>query len=144
MEATYLMTFASSQPLRFMVEIGGQVRSLYATSAGKALLGGLDDEKLSAFLRTVKMTRLTPRTLTTKEALRADIDASNARGWFLNDGESLDGVTTLSARLAWTSSTYIVTIAAPSPRILPRLEEAAGLLTHVCKLLGSQPGVGTH
>jgi hypothetical protein len=53
----------------------------------------------------------------------------------LNREESQEGVTTLSARFTWTAAVYIVTIAGPSSRIVPKLRQASELLMSVCRLL---------
>ncbi len=135
MQATYLLVFEPSHPLRFLMKVGDQVRSLYATSGGKALLGSLDERERAAFLRTATLTPMTARTIIDKPGLRADLALGRQRGWYLNEGESQDGVTTLSAPFRWNSAVYIVTVAGPSSRLESRLEEIAGMLTNVCRLL---------
>jgi DNA-binding IclR family transcriptional regulator len=137
LQANYLLSFEPSHPLRFLAKVGDNVRSLHATSAGKALLGSLSDTAFAAFLKSTSLAALTPRTITTKSALREEIAIGNERGWFLNQEESQDGVTTISTRFAWTSAVYIVTIAGPSSRIEPKLKKAAELMTNVCRLLES-------
>ncbi|MGA3397924.1 MAG: IclR family transcriptional regulator C-terminal domain-containing protein [Acetobacteraceae bacterium] len=139
LQATYLLALEPRQPLRFLIKVGENVRSLYATSGGKAILGGLDDAALDAALRTVTLTRLTDRTITSKAALREDVVIGRKRGWYLNRGESLDGVTTLSARFRWNTAQYIVTVAGPASRLDPKLDQAAGLITNVCLLLETRP-----
>jgi DNA-binding IclR family transcriptional regulator len=57
------------------------------------------------------------------------------RGWYLNQGESLEGVTTLSAPFHWNTAIYIVTVAGPSSRLDPKLDQAVGLVTNVCLML---------
>jgi DNA-binding IclR family transcriptional regulator len=99
----------------------------------------LSDRDLSAFLKSASLTSLTPRTITSKTALRGEIATGNQRGWFANREESQHGVTTISARFMWTSALYIVTIAGPSSRLEPALTKAAELLVGVCKLLESTP-----
>jgi DNA-binding IclR family transcriptional regulator len=137
LSASYMAALEPSHPLRFLATIGENVRSLHATSAGKCLLGSLSEAALRDYLKSATLLALTPNTLTTKAALRKDIEAGNQRGWFVNREESQEGVTTISARFAWTSSLYIVTIAGPTSRVVPKLERAAELITNVCKLLGS-------
>ena len=137
LSATYLAAFEPSHPLRFLANIGESVRSIHATSAGKCLLGGLRESELRDFLRSAHLVALTPQTITTKAALRKEIEIGNQRGWFVNREESQQGVTTLSARFHWTSSTYIVTIAGPTSRVAPQLEKAAELIVNVCNLLGT-------
>ncbi len=72
---------------------------------------------------------------TQKAALRAEMEAGRARGWYLNAEESMDGLTALSAPFRWHQSVYIVTIAAPSSRLEGRLEQTARKLQAVCARL---------
>ncbi len=138
MNARYLLVFEPTHPLRILVKVGDSIRSLYGTSAGKALLGALDDRALTAYLRSVKMVPLTKHTIKSATALHKDIDLGRKRGWYLNREESLNGVTTLSVPFKWNASLYIVTIAGPSSRIDQKLESVAGLLMEVCHRLGMQ------
>jgi DNA-binding IclR family transcriptional regulator len=137
LQATYLLAFEPSHPLRFLARVGDNIRSLHATSAGKALLGGLSELALAGFLKSATLPRLTSHTITAKTALRADIAAGNERGWFINKEESQEGVTTMSSRFNWISAQYIVTIAGPSMRMKPKLEKSAELLQNVCRLLAN-------
>jgi DNA-binding IclR family transcriptional regulator len=133
--ATYLLSIEPSHPLRYLANVGDSVRHIHATSAGKALLAALDEQSLGTYLKSATLPSLTPHTITSKAALREELAAGNRRGWFLNREESLEGVTTLSARFTWTAAIYIVTIAGPTSRLAPKLRQAADLLTSVCKLL---------
>jgi DNA-binding IclR family transcriptional regulator len=135
LQATYLLAFEPTHPLRFLIKVGEPVRTSYATSGGKALLAGLDDVALDAYLRTVTLKPLTDRTITSKSALREELALGRARGWYLNQGESLDGVTTLSASFRWNRAHYIVTVAGPSGRLDPKLDQASSLVTNVCTML---------
>jgi DNA-binding IclR family transcriptional regulator len=142
LHATYLLVFEPTHPLRFLMKIGDPVRSLYATSGGKALLGSLEEREFTTWLRTANLAAMTERTLIAKPALRADITLGQQRGWYLNNGESQQGVTTISAPFRWNNAVYIVTVAGPSPRIDPRLEQASGLITNVCQLLEMRTDAG--
>jgi DNA-binding IclR family transcriptional regulator len=134
-QATYLLTFEPSHPLRFLANVGDHVRSLHATSGGKALLSTLPSQEFDEFLKSTTFKAATKNTITSKTALRKDIEAGRSRGWFLNREESLDGVMTLSSLFAWNGSTYIVTIAGPTSRIEPRLKLMVGLLVDACTRL---------
>jgi DNA-binding IclR family transcriptional regulator len=135
MKATYLLVFEPSHPLRFLVEVGSEVRSLHATSAGKAFLGSLPPEKFDEYLKGAKLAPLTSKSITAKTKLRADIEAACRRGWFLNRGESVEDATTLSSFFHWNGSTYIVTIAGPEARVEPKLQRAAERLLATCRRL---------
>lgn len=135
LDATYLLTFEPSHPLRFRANVGDHVRSLYATSGGKAILSGLSARDFGACMKSLTLEPLTKHTITSKPALREDVEAGRQRGWFLNREESLDGVMTLSSVFAWNGMSYIVTIAGPIARIEPRLDWMAGLLVDACHRL---------
>ena len=138
LNARYLLVFEPTHPLRILVKVGDSIRSIYATSAGKALLGSLDNQALATFLRSTKLVPLTKNTVKSAAALRKDIDLGRKRGWYLNREESLNGVTTISASFRWNASLYIVTIAGPSSRFDQKLDTAASLLTDVCSRLEVQ------
>lgn len=137
LQAHYLVVFESNHSLRFRAKVGDQVRSLYSTSGGKALLGSLDNAALDSVLAAARISEMTRNTITAPEVLRADIERGRARGWYLNREESQDGVTTLSAPFLWGMAVYIVTVAGPSSRLDHNLEQAAALVTNACKILGS-------
>jgi DNA-binding IclR family transcriptional regulator len=137
LHVAYLLVLEASHPLRFHVAAGAEVRSLHATSAGKAFLGSLDPAALDKALRG-KLAPMTARTVTDAAALRAEIAASNARGWFLNAEESVEGATTISARFAWNRAVHVVTIAGPTARMQPKLGAAAAALVAACRDLGQE------
>ena len=126
LQATYLLAFEPTHPLRFLIKVGENVRSLYSASGGKAILGALDDAALDTVLRNATLKQLTERTITSKAALREDIVRSRTRGWYLNQGETIESVTTLSAPFRWNAARYIVTIAGPSARLDPKLSKPPG------------------
>ncbi|MFN3348277.1 IclR family transcriptional regulator [Pseudorhodoplanes sp.] len=134
--ATYLLVLEPSHALRFMVAVGSEVRSLHATSAGKAFLGSLSPEKFEAYLKTAKLEPMTRNTIRSKSALREDIEASKRRGYFLNREESVEDATTVSSLFGWNGAHYIVTIAGPTSRMAGKLDRAAKLAMDACKTLG--------
>jgi IclR family transcriptional regulator, acetate operon repressor len=132
MRVTYLLVLDASHPLRFHLTVGSELRSLHATSAGKAFLASLRDDELDAYLRERVLAPMTPRTITVPDLLRSDLRDANRRGWFLNREESEPGATTLSGRFIWNRSVYIVTVAGPVGRMEPKLDEAARCIVSAC------------
>ena len=137
--ATYLLVMEPSYHLRFLRRVGDRLGNLHATSVGKALLGSLDDRARRKAVADLELIKLTARTHTSKEALLAEIEASRALGWFINREENEPMATTISAPFRWNRSTFIVTIAGPSSRMEPQVEEAAAALLKVCREL-ENPG----
>ena len=133
--ATYLLVFEPTHPLRFTVNVGNAVRSLHATSAGKAYLGSLSAADFEAYLKIAKLAPMTPKTIRSKQQLRDEIEESERRGYFLNREESVEEATTVSARFSWAGADYIVTISGPTFRMAPKLDKAIALAVRTCRTL---------
>ena len=86
MNARYLLVFEPTHPLRILVKVGDSIRSLYATSAGKALLGSLNDRALAAYLTSVKVVPLTKHTIKSATALRKDVELGRKKGVLFKSG----------------------------------------------------------
>jgi DNA-binding IclR family transcriptional regulator len=136
---TYLLSLDPSHRFRFTVKTGQKVRNLHASSAGKVILAHCEPADLEAFFKSNKLVAITPKTITSKEALLIELAAGRARGWFANLEESEPGLITLSAPLKWAGATYIVTVAGPVARMEDRLDWAAAQLMKACKTLESGP-----
>jgi DNA-binding IclR family transcriptional regulator len=135
MTATYILVLEPSHPLRFLVEAGGKLRSLHATSAGKALLGSLPPDEFARYLTSATLEPMTSRTIRSKAALKKEIAESIRRGWFINNGESVEDSLTVSAHFTWNGSVYIVTVAGPTSRMKSKLNGVTAQLTAVCRQL---------
>jgi DNA-binding IclR family transcriptional regulator len=134
--ATYLLVFEPSHPLRFIVDAGSQVRSLHATSAGKAFLGSLGKDEFESWLKGAKLTPMTAKTIGSRQDLRDDIELSKRRGYFLNQAESFEDATTVSSLFRWQGASYIVTVAGPTSRMTAKFDQAIKLVTDACRTLG--------
>jgi IclR family pca regulon transcriptional regulator len=64
---------------------------------GRVLLSGLDDEALDAYLETVELARLSPRTVTSTSTLRAELERVRTQGWAIVDQELEEGLRAVAA-----------------------------------------------
>ena len=69
----------------------------FATSLGRVLLAGQDDEWLDDYLATIELPPITPRTITTPDKLRAELMRVRRQGWALVDQELEDGLRAIAA-----------------------------------------------
>ena len=70
------------------------------TATGKAALAALDDRELDRRLATItKLPRLTVNSISTVEALRADLEGVRRRGHAIDDEETVEGVICLGAAI---------------------------------------------
>ncbi|MEO6322093.1 MAG: IclR family transcriptional regulator C-terminal domain-containing protein [Polaromonas sp.] len=81
--------------------VGGHVRlaakPLHCTSQGKAILSALDDATRDALLQGIILKALTPRTITDRRRLQAELKITAARGWSIDDEEIVPGVRCVGA-----------------------------------------------
>jgi DNA-binding IclR family transcriptional regulator len=131
----YLAALHADRRLRLDLQPGDQVRSMYASSAGKAVLATLAPKALADFLEHADLKQLTPTTKTTRAAIEADLKLSEERGWFMNREETVEDSLTISARFIFNGTLFILTIAGslkPMERKLDQL--TAQLLATVRQL----------
>ena len=69
----------------------------FATSLGRVLLAGQDDDWLDNYLATVELPTITPRTINTPDKLRAELMRIRRQGWALVDQELEDGLRAIAA-----------------------------------------------
>ena len=96
-----IMTVAISVGTRFPA---------YATSMGRVLLAGLPEEELEKLLAEVKLERLTGRTVTSLEALRAELARVRAQGWALVNQELEEGLRAIAAPVRDPSGAVVAAV----------------------------------
>jgi len=92
LEMTYLARHDGRQPVRLTSQIGRRLPAT-VTATGKAALASLAMDDLDERLAGVRdLPTLTPNSIGTVEALRADLDAVRERGYSMDDEETVEGV----------------------------------------------------
>ena len=82
----------------------------YATSMGRVLLAALPAADLAAYLARVRLERLAPRTFTSPEALRAELERVSAQGWAIVDQELEAGLRSVAAPVRDKAGTTVAAI----------------------------------
>ncbi|WP_370615525.1 IclR family transcriptional regulator [Mumia sp. Pv 4-285] len=135
--ALYLDQIAGSSALQPHNWVGQHI-PLHATSNGKVLLSGLDDQRLKEVLGT--LARFTPQTITTRPTLREELARVRERGYAVAVDELEDGLTAVAApvRNAHGDVVASISVSGPSFRLtserveqaLPQLVAAAAEVSH--------------
>lgn len=118
-----------------MYSQAGKVGPVYCTGVGKAMLAHLPQDQLPSILAQQSWHRFTTKTLTTPEAMRAELDLIRARGFAFDDEEHEPGIICvalpiLSSRggvlgaLSVTSTTARMSLAALED-LVPRVRNTA-------------------
>jgi DNA-binding IclR family transcriptional regulator len=91
-EMTYLARHDGRQQVRLVSGIGRRLPAI-STATGKAALASLDDAELERRLATVtSFPAVTPHSHRTLDSLRADLSQVRARGYAIDDEETVEGV----------------------------------------------------
>lgn len=82
----------------------------HCSSLGKVLLAGLPPEELDELLATHELKAYTPKTITSREALRAELEEIRQRGYAIGDEELAVGLRAASAPVRDISGKTIASI----------------------------------
>jgi len=134
---------ASDQPLRFDHPRGSLVPA-HASAMGKAMLAHVDERPEDALALLRSLARFTPRTITSKRRLGAELDEVRARGYALNQEERYPGVVGIAAPVLDERgrARAAVGVQGPAVRVRPervsalgrRLQEAAATVAELLPL----------
>ncbi len=129
-EIIYLDKVESRSAVRMHSQIG-KASPVFCTGVGKAALSRLDDARLNQTLSRIVFRRFTDHTLTTPDALRADIEAIRLSGNAYDREEHEPGISCVAAPISSRDGSLIagISVTAPSFRIpMSQLEAWAPLV----------------
>ena len=129
-QAVYLEVLESPHSIRYSPKVG-EYRPLHSGASGKALLGSLAPALREELLAGMKLPRVTPRTITSRAALEADLEQGRARGWYVTRGEIVADLMAVAVPVAVNGETYSVALAGPMHRMDGALKRHAKLLTEL-------------
>jgi IclR family transcriptional regulator, pca regulon regulatory protein len=95
-DVVYVARVPVSRIMTVAISVGTRFPA-YATSMGRVLLAGMSEVDLEAYLAKVEIQRLTPRTLTSLPALRAELAKVRTQGFALVDQELEEGLRSVAA-----------------------------------------------
>jgi len=121
----------------------GQRKPLHCTSQGKAILAALPPERRDAIVKEIELQALTPRTITDRRRLQADLKLTATRGWSIDDEEIVLGVRCCGAAIldAHGQVRGAISIAGPAFRLsMERLTLLGPEVTEAARRIGAQLG----
>jgi len=133
----YLNVIESQNPIRYSAQVG-DLKPLHSSAAGKALLGALPEAERAGLLDSLRLQRITPNTITKREALEKDLAASRARGWYMTRGENVPEVHAIAAPVRLANDAYAIVVAGPAHRMDAHLQAHARRLLRTCKAAATQ------
>lgn len=91
LDVVYVVRVPTRRIMTITLAVGTRLPA-YATSMGRTLLGRLPAEELDDRLRRIRLKKLTPHTITTKKALRKEIERTAEQGFAMVDQELEEGL----------------------------------------------------
>jgi IclR family transcriptional regulator, acetate operon repressor len=141
-EAVYLAQVECRQMMRAFARPGSRA-PLHASAVGKAILSAMSDRAFSRVLYQRGMPRLTPKTITTAAALRAEIEQARAAGYAVDDEEHAVGLRCIAAPIFDETGEAVAAISASGPmaRIVEeRIAPLGALVLETARRISSEMG----
>ncbi|HEY2042133.1 MAG TPA: IclR family transcriptional regulator [Jatrophihabitans sp.] len=112
----YVAQVPSAHSMRMFTEVGRRVLP-HATGVGKALLSMLEDDVVLQLLGRTGMPAQTEHTITTPEALLAELRLIRKRGYAIDDSEQEIGVRCVAVPVADPQNLAAISVSGPSGRV---------------------------
>jgi len=108
-DVVYVARVPVSRIMTVSISVGTRFPA-YATSMGRVLLAGLPDEALAEYLSTVRLERLTARTVASVAALRGELARVRSQGWSLVNQELEEGLRALAVPVRDRSGAVVAAV----------------------------------
>lgn len=113
-DIVYVARVATHRIMSAAIQVGTRFPAA-ATSMGRAVLAHVPDGEREAFLAAVTLAPLTPRTITDKGRLRAELDVVREQGWVLVDQELEEGLRSIAAPLCDAAGRVVAAVNVSAP-----------------------------
>ncbi len=134
-EVTYIDKMESPKALRFAATIGHR-RPLYCSSSGRVLLAYQPAARIEAYIRGVKLVRLTEHTMIDRRQLREEIANVRREGVSVTVDQATEGVTGFAAPIFNAAGAVMASVVFAAPSV--RVEERIGSLCRLARQMGAE------
>jgi DNA-binding IclR family transcriptional regulator len=138
----YVEKVESKQSVRTACTVGSRAPA-YCTAVGKAMLAELPDSEVNGIVRRWGLKAVTPKTITTAGALKAELKAVRMRGYSIDDEEREEGLWCVGAAVRSHSGMPVaaISISGPAFRMTKeRIPEIGKVLTRAANELSAELG----
>ncbi len=138
----YLDKLEPMRSVRMITRIGAS-NPVHCTSVGKAILAFMPEDRIADVIRKTRFERFTPRTITSPEAFRAEIEKTRRRGYAVDDEELEEGLRCIAVPVldAQKFPVAAVSVSGPSFRVTAKkLPEIAHHLLHCVRGISQDMG----
>lgn len=132
----------SPQLIRYAARPGMRL-PIHVTGSGQALMSLMGTAERDALLNRIRYVHYNRNTPMDADTVRAQIAASQARGWFMSASAYSSDLGGVALPVTLGGRHFAVTAAGPEARVLPRMAEIADILRrHITQECGSPATAG--
>ena len=110
----YLDRVETDWPMRIQLPVGTEV-PFHCTASGKVFLASLSIAKRTAFVKGLKLKRLTPNTLHDANTILDNVNKVVNRGYSLDREEFIEGMNAIAVPVTDGSGRYVASLAMHGP-----------------------------
>lgn len=133
LEGTHVIYIDKIEPARSvrMITRIGASNPVHCTSVGKAILAFLPEDRAADVLRRIRFERFTHRTVTTVEALRAEMEKTRRRGYAVDDEELEEGLRCIAVPLLDAQRLPIAAVSISGPSFRVTAQKLPSIANHL-------------
>jgi IclR family acetate operon transcriptional repressor len=126
-QVVFISQVETHEPIRAFFRPGTR-GPIHASGIGKALLAHYPEEAVARIVREQGLAAFTARTITDPARLAAEMEATRARGWAVDDEERTEGMRCIAAPIfnEFREAVAGVSISGPTVRMAQRPQELLG------------------
>jgi DNA-binding IclR family transcriptional regulator len=140
-ELVYVAKIDSDRSIRTTAQPGYR-KPLYCTGLGKTFLAFLPEPDRKALLDEIKLTPITPKTITDRETLETQLETFAEQGYAVDDEENEEGLFCLAAPIFGADHKIqaAISVAGPRERMLHRKEQIIEKLSQTALIISKNIG----
>jgi IclR family transcriptional regulator, acetate operon repressor len=136
-EISVLAVARGANPIQAADVPRGYAGDAHARASGKLLLAFAPQAVREAYLGTHKLSRLTPNTITTRAALRAELGRIREQGYAVDNEEFVEGLCCLAVPLDAGYSPFVLAVSCPRERFLEEQDRYRSVLQRIAGECGN-------
>ena len=126
----YIDKIEPARSVRMITRIGVS-NPVHCTSVGKAMLAFLPEERFTDILSRLRFERYTSRTISTAEALRAEIEKTRRRGYAVDDEEFEEGLRCIAVPVLDAQRLPVAAVSVSGPSFRVTAQKLPSIATHL-------------
>ena len=126
----YIDKIEPARSVRMITRIGAS-NPVHCTSVGKAMLAFLPEDRAADIVRRLRFERYTNHTITTPEALRAEMEKTRRRGYAVDDEEYEEGLRCIAVPLLDAQRLPVAAISVSGPSFRVTAQKLPSIANHL-------------